>query len=471
MKSLGTRLALWYSLVSTLTLVCLFAAGYYLLQGHLIHGLDLLNATEFAQMKARLGGDHAALSASEINARIRSGGELNSVLFYLEIHEAGRSVVYRSANLGAAELPDRPGTHTLPIVGTRREFRVGRFLLDALEVRIATPTEQVHQVMDGYVQTSLILVCLILVVSVITGFALSRVALRPMRLIQETAYRIRCDNLSERIPVADVRDEISDLARLLNEMFDRLESSFNQVRRFSSEVSHELKTPLTLVRLQAEKLLTGSPLTPSQEEALQVQLEEITRLNQIIEELLFISRVEAQAVTPALRREDPRAFLQTFALDARALAEHRGMRFREMVEGKGLVDFDARWLRQVLLNLVTNALNVSPPNGLVTLISEFGIDVWRVTIEDDGPGVPEEQREHIFDRFVRLRSGTQDEKGSGLGLTISRSIISLHRGTIRAEASTRGSGLRVIFELPLPSLSTPVAPDEPAVITVSSQMD
>jgi signal transduction histidine kinase len=247
-------------------------------------------------------------------------------------------------------------------------------------------------------------------------------------------------------------------------MFDRLESSFNQVRRFTAEASHELKTPLSLVRLQAEKLLVEGGLTPAQEEAVQLQLEEVTRLNKIIEELLFLSRVEAQAVTPELRREDPRRFLQVFALDARVLAESRGVHFTETLGGAGTVDYDPKWIRQVLLNLVANALKFSPRGGLITLVSDFTVDSWRVAIEDDGPGVPPEHRERIFERFVRLAGDESfNETGSGLGLAISRSILGLHRGSIRAEESTRGTGLRVVFEIPIAATAPPSEPASPSV--------
>ena len=157
-----------------------------------------------------------------------------------------------------------------------------------------------------------------------------------------------------------------------------------------------------------------------------------------------------RAGAPAFRREDPRRFLQIFVQDARVLAESRGVRFTETFEGRGPVEHDPKWIRQVLLNLVANALKFSPRDGLITLTSDLTAEAWRVAIEDDGPGVPAEQRERIFERFVRLANEHQlEDAGSGLGLAISRSIIALHRGTIRAEAGTRGTGLRVVFELPL----------------------
>lgn len=451
MKSIGTRLALWYAGVSTATLICLFVAGYYLLDQYLVDGLDLLNAAEFEQIKSSLGPDYTKLSPAEIEERMRGTAEVASVLFYVEIHGQGRGVLFSSHNLAGHPLPDVPKQRVFTVeakgVG---EMRVGEFILGPMDVMIGTSVGQVRKVMDGYAEISLILVSLMLVFSLITGLVLSRAAMRPVRLIQETANHIRSDNLSERIPVADVADEISNLARLLNEMFDRLELSFNQIRRFTAEASHELKTPLSLVRLQAEKLLTEGGLTPAQEEAVQVQLEEITRLNQIIEELLFLSRAEARAVRLDYRREDPTAFMQGFAQDARALAEHRGMAFAARIEGHGTVDFDPKWLRQVLFNLLQNALNVSPRGGRISLVSDFTVDAWRVAIEDQGPGVPPAQRERIFERFVRLESaGTEEVKGSGLGLAISRSIIGLHHGTIRAEAAVQGAGLRVVFELPI----------------------
>lgn len=463
MKSLGVRLALLYAAVSTATLALLFIAGYYLLNRYLVHGLDLLNEAEFQQIKVSLGPQVDALNSQQIEEHIRRVTEAASVLFYIEVHERGEGELFSSSNLAGRRIPDVPGRRrwNARIAGAG-EMRVAEFLLGPKEVTIATSLQQVNEVMDGYAEISLVLVCFMLVGSMITGLALSRLALHPVRLIEETANRIRSDNLSERIPVSDVQDEISRLARLLNEMFDRLESSFNQVRRFTAEASHELKTPLSLVRLQAEKLLVEGGLTPAQEEAVQVQLEEVTRLSKIIEDLLFLSRAEAQAVQAELRRDDPQRFLQAFAQDASVLAEARGVRFAADISGGGRVDFDGKWIRQVLLNLISNALRFSPRGGLVTLSSTFTADAWRVAVEDEGPGVPPEQWERMFERFVRLEAQPPgNEQGSGLGLAISRSIIALHRGTIHAAAPTRGSGLRVEFEIPLADVSDAAAARAP----------
>ncbi|MDB6085426.1 MAG: cusS [Gammaproteobacteria bacterium] len=299
MKSIGARLALWYAGAATLTMMCLFVAGYYLLENQLIRGLDLLNKAQFAQIRAHLGDDFAALSPPVIDSRIRETSNFSSVLFFITIDDPGGPVrpVFYSTNLLGLPIPDVPGRRvydaTLPGIG---ELRVGEFILGPFDVTIATPLRSVRAAMHDYSEICLWMLSVMVAISVAVGFGLSHLALRPVRLIRDTANRISSDNLSERIPVAAVRDEISELSQLLNQMFDRLESAFDQIRRFTAEASHELKTPLSLIRLQAEQLLMRGDLDAADEESVHVQLEEIARLSQIIEELLFLSRAEARDI-------------------------------------------------------------------------------------------------------------------------------------------------------------------------------
>jgi two-component system heavy metal sensor histidine kinase CusS len=260
--------------------------------------------------------------------------------------------------------------------------------------------------------------------------------------------------------VPPVDDEISDLARLLNAMFDRLEASFKNVRRFAADASHELKTPLSLVRLHAEKLLSGGTLSHENEEGVQTLLEELTRVNGTIDELLFLSRAESRSITLECAPHDPAALLANFNVDAQVLAEHHGVHFSYSHEGGGLALCEPRWLRRVLLNLLSNAINASPPGGAIRLRSRVSGELWRVEIEDEGSGVPSSEYEHIFDRFVKLKSETRPGlEGSGLGLAICRGIIELHRGRILAETASNGRALRVVFEIPRQAQ----APRAPAV--------
>lgn len=449
MRSIGARLALWYAAASTATLACLFVVGYYLLRGYLIHGLDLLNQSEFEQIKAHLGADYSSLSSAVIDQRIRETTEYASVLFYIDIHSPKTGTIFYSSNLKGRSVPDIKGARRYDVDWDTGPLRVGEFIMPPYDVVIATPAGQVEGVMEGYAEVCAALLVLVLATSTAIGFGLSRLALRPVRLIRATANRISSENLSERIVVPVVNDEMSDLARLLNAMFDRLEASFKNVRRFAADASHELKTPLSLVRLHAEKLLAGGTLSADNEEGVQTLLEELTRVNSTIDELLFLSRAESRSITLELGPHDPAALLANFNIDAQVLAEHHGVRFAYTQQGSGAALCEPRWVRRVLLNLLSNAINASPVGGEIRLRSLLTGEVWRVEIEDDGCGVPGSEHEHIFDRFVRLESAARPKlEGSGLGLAICRGIVELHHGRILAETGSNGRALRVVFEIP-----------------------
>ena len=449
MKSISTRLTFWYALTATATLACLFVAGYFLLENRLVHGLDLLNEAEFKQIKARMGADYETFTSKMIDARIRETTDYSSVLFYIDIENPKMGNLFRSSNLAGRPIPDIKGQQRFNVelegVG---ELRVGEFFLTPFDLAIATPLGQVRETMTVYVQVCAALIVAMTLISIAIGFGLSQLVLKPIRLISETADRIRSDNLRERIPVPKVTDELSALANLLNQMFDRLEGSFDQIRRFAADASHELKTPLSLVRLHAEKMLTDGKLVPEHEEAVLVQLEEITRLNHVIEDLLFLSRADAKVLKLNLKTQMPGEFLQSFVPDARALVEHSGLHLTTSHEGLYLIAFEERWIRQVLLNLVTNAMHVSPPGGKIKLRSIVRNDMWRISVEDEGPGLPLEKCQQIFGRFVRFGNADTAYSGTGLGLAISRSIVELHRGRIFAEPRIGGSGLSVVMEIP-----------------------
>lgn len=448
MKSIGVRLTFWYVIGATLGVACLFPIGFHLLESRLIHGLDLLNESEFQQIKGHLGPHYKTLTRGVINERIRQTTNDASTLFYINIDTPKVRRIFISDNLRQRTIPDIPGKHiynaTVSGVG---DLRVHEFLYPPFDITVGTPLGPVHALMKGYALVSVALVGAMLLISLAIGAALSRMVLRPVRLIRETASRINSDNLSERIPVAAVHDEISDLAQLLNTMFDRIEVAFKEVRKFSANASHELKTPLSLIRLHAEKMLSRGDLPTASEDDLAVQLEEIARLNEIIDGLLFLSKAEANAIEIDREKRDPGEFVQTFAADAEALCHYHKRRFSCAHEGSGVVSFDARFLRQVLLNLLTNAIKASPPNGRITMRSRLEGNRWSVGVHNEGPSLSAEQREHIFERFVRFDLPGTDNRGSGLGLAICRSIVALHGGSIRAESPARG-GLLIEFGLP-----------------------
>ncbi len=450
LNSIGARTALWYACASTLTMVCLFAAGYRFLESHLVHGLDLMNEAEFHQIEAQLGPDYATMSAPFLEVRVRDIADFSYTLFYVEIHVPHQSTVFHSTNLGGHNIPDNQGLSRyvteIPEVG---EVRAHEFSLPPFEVVVATPLGPAREILKSYTQVAIVLFIVMLFISFGIGMTLSRMALRPIRRIRDTANRIRSDNLSERIPMTGARDEIYDLASLLNQMFDRLETAFGQIRRFTAEASHELKTPLSLIRLHSEKLLDAQELSASSQELIHVQLEELVHLNRIIDELLLLSRADANAIELKLTLQQPEPFLQVLAQDIKDLAQYHGLQFHWTHQGSGQVAFEQHWIRQVLLNVLTNAIQVSPPGGLLALESVVNDEVWQVCFRDQGPGVSPGFLEAMFERFVRAPNTVASYQGSGLGLAICRSIVELHQGRIFASLRQTQRGLCVIVELPV----------------------
>ena len=452
-RSLTFRISWQFAALVTLTTMVVLAAGGWLLKHQAMRGLELMNEVEGEEIGELLGAE-PGLTAAEIGRRIREEADSDVSLYFIQVHNEAGTVLFRSDNLGEAMLPDlsRAEPHwtaQLPRIG---EVRVSEFYSGPWHVQVASPLEPVNRLMGDYVQVSLMLVLGVALAGVGLGYGFSRITLRPVRAIEETARRIGADNLRERIAVPAGKDELAGLSTLLNQMFDRLEASFEQVKRFTADASHELKTPLALIRLNAERLSERVANDPEAAAGLADLQEEIGRMNRIIESLLFIAKAESGTMSLALKEQDVGEWLAPFVEDARVLAEDRGVRFECVKNDAGVMRLEPALMRQLLLNLTGNALNVSPAGGVVTLESLKMEQGWSFAVTDEGPGLDEVKLGKVFERFVRFEpvSGERHNgvRGQGLGLAICRSIAELHGGTIRAENRRDGrSGLRVVVEL------------------------
>ncbi len=442
-----------FAVLVTATTAVVLAAGGWLLSREALTGVDLLNQAEFTEIRDRLGPHPESLTPPEVDRRVRSHTELDAALYFFQIHSDSSSLLFRSANLGPAVLPDLTGgvlqrTEELTGLG---QIRLGEYYYGPLHVQIASPLAPAYHLLAEYAQISIFLLGAVAVASIGLGWGFARLTLRPVRAIHLTAARIRADNLSERISVPEGRDELAALARLLNRMFDGLEASFVQVKRFTADASHELKTPLALMRLNAERLRPRLADDAEGTAALDEILEDNERLRRIADSLLFLAKIESGALAIATEEMPADALVRTFAEDAVALGEDCSARFQVIRSDPGTIRCEPALIRQLLLNLVANAFRVSPPNHCVSLASELIEGVWRLRVTDEGPGLPPEQLERVFERFVRYRptSGEDGGKsGNGLGLAICRSIATLHGGRITLVNRLDRSGLLVEVTLP-----------------------
>ena len=452
MRSFTFRITCRFAALVTATTAAVLVLGGFLLDREIEQGLELLHDIEIRELTELIGPD-VTQNAESIATRIKHDADSDAALFVMQVADARGTVLFRSDNLGDTILPThlasnlRHWTATLPYLG---RVHLSLYEVGPWRIHIGSPLGPSERLMRDYVRISVPLLLGAGLVSLGLGYAFSRATLRPLRAIEATANRIRADNLAERIPVPSGRDELAALTRLLNQTFDRMQASFEQMRRFAADASHELKTPLALIRLNVEKLrLRGSNDTDSAA-AIDDVLEEINRLHHVIDRMLFLAKAESGALQPVLKPIELRELIGSFAEDARALAEDRGVRFAVGRDDPGTIRGEPELLRQLLLNLVANAVAASPLGGSVQLDSIAAGGGRELVISDEGFGVPPADLPRIFDRFVRLPSrptGGDAPPGHGLGLAICKSIAELHHGSIRAENRSDRPGLRIVVRL------------------------
>jgi two-component system OmpR family sensor kinase len=269
----------------------------------------------------------------------------------------------------------------------------------------------------------------------IGGYFLARKSLEPVAAMGAQAEHISAANLHERLTVKNASDELGRLARTFNELLDRLNQSFERQRRFISDASHELRTPISILRGEAEVALS-QPERSSEEyrESLAVLQQEADRLGSIVEDLFTLTRADAGEYR--LARSD--FYLDELAADCvratRALAQAKNIALAAAEAPREMpVCADEELLRRMILNLLDNAIKYTPEGGSVSVACGIAADGYDLSVTDSGPGIPAELQSRIFERFFRVdraRSRTGRDGGAGLGLAIARWIAEAHDGRV-----------------------------------------
>lgn len=343
-------------------------------------------------------------------------------------------------DLGSSALPIADHAVTVTIDGTPM-LVVSDDLENDETLVLAVPVEDDDETLSTVVVLLAIAVPLLLALVAVTTWLVVGRALTPVTRIREEVDGITAEHLHRRVDVPPSADEIAALATTMNRMLDRLDASATAQRRFVSDASHELRSPLATIRQHAE-LAQAHPSTTSIGELAHVVSDEGLRLQGIVESLLLLARLDEGGGT----------IVEPVDLDDIALAEIRRLRATGLdVDGSGIraarVEGDPRLLGQMLRNLADNAARHSACRVAISVIPQ-GSHVF-VTVEDDGAGVPDDERDRIFERFVRLdEARSRDAGGSGLGLAIVQGIATATGGTVSVDAS-RWGGARFVVTLPL----------------------
>ena len=281
------------------------------------------------------------------------------------------------------------------------------------------------------------------------GYVLVGGALRHVDRIAGKAELITQHNLSERLPVARTGDELERLAESLNRMITRLDDAFQNSKRFIADASHELRTPLTILRGELENLVQDSRVRGELADRLGSLLEEVERLSKIVDRLLALSRLDAGEGQSEWVRFNLATVVAATAEQMTLLAEDKHISITCEADCPAAVDGDRARLKQVVVNLLDNAIKYTPEGGAVHLrVAVVGHQAV-LEVTDTGIGIPEVALPYVCDRFFRVDpSRSRQPDGAGLGLAIVRSICSAHAGAVEVE-SALGRGSRFRIKLPL----------------------
>ena len=464
-KSIRSRLTAWYVTLLAIILILFSVLLNYFLAKRLHESVDnslTVSATVVATSATMRLGNSPLPGLNQLFEQFMNQGNLNK--FY-RIYDGSGNVGSRSKNISASQFPLSQGAYADALEGKNsyETFTVGGqqpirvitmpILLEGKLVnlvQVGTSLEAVQETLRNLKIFLFTAVPSVLILAALFARFMARRALKPISRIIDTAREIgQGQELSKRIPVLKIKDELGQLALTFNEMMNRLENSFAQMRQFSSDASHELRTPLTVLKGQNELILSKQRKPEEYQEVISSNLEEINYMSKVLEDLFVLSKSDENQVNIDYKPVDLRALVEEVFKHAEILAEEKNIKiiiaFLEPIEIKG----DEVRLRQMVWNVLQNGIKYTQQGGELKISLQNEVDFALLTIQDTGIGIPEEDLPLIFNRFYRVdKARTRDEGGSGLGLSICRQIAEAHKGKIEVE-SKLGVGTR--FKICLPN--------------------
>jgi heavy metal sensor kinase len=462
-RSIRFRLTVWYAGLLAGLLLLFGVAIYVGLREYLRSTLADSMTKEARQIGETLLVNVSISGEQYVVDEIREhfAPEINGV--FLRVTKADGSILYESGlpRDGSFDPRDVPARTDFPAETSRLESLTNgaQMVISAVPfttregnrfaIEAGSPLKQSESVLHGLLLTFTVGLPLVVAVAIAGGYVLMRRALSPVGEITRTAEQITSRNLSERLPALATGDELEALSIALNRMIARIEHSFRHMNRFTADASHELRTPLTILRGELETVGRRSDLPAEARETIQSALEETDRLAKIVESLLAISRLDAGEALMTRERFDLAALVADTVDQMRLLAEDKRIELNCLAENSPQVDGDASRVKQLVVNLVDNAIKYTGEGGRIEIRIGTVNGMAQLEVSDSGIGIPAEALKHVFERFYRVdKARSRHLGGAGLGLSIVKSICKAHGGTINVE-STDGQGSRFMVDLPL----------------------
>ena len=463
-RSISFRLVAWYAGLLTGIFLLLCAVLYLDLRHFLENDLRESQSRRTRQIANTLLAHVKQTGEAYVASQVKDWYEPEINDRFIRINRADGTLVYvsgapKDGSFDPAEVPLFPPS---PKTESWRKLKLSAgntLLVAALNfkssgnpdylVEFGALLDPVETMLDHlFLQLALGLPLAVIIVTV-GGCLLVRRALTPVEQITRKAEQITQHNLSERLPVARTGDELERLSHSLNRMIARLDDAFQNSKRFVADASHELRTPLTILRAELENLNEEPHLNPGVREQLGSLLEEVERLSKIVEQLFALSRLDAGEAQTEWTRFDLAELAKSTAEQMNLLAEDKGIAISCNADGKVPVAGDRARLKQVVVNLLDNAIKYTPAKGAIQLNVTTVNGHAVLEVVDNGLGIPPAAQPYIFERFYRVDQTRSGNSGSaGLGLSIVKSICTAHGAEVEVQSAV-GKGSRFRVKLPL----------------------
>lgn len=352
-------------------------------------------------------------------------------LRYVELEGPEGQTLHRSGNLGKVDLSsEKVGARTL-IVGEDREARIVTMKEpDGVRVlHIGTTLGRIEKMQEDVKFALLVILPSVGIIVFMGGWLLGKRALRPVAELTKAAESISAENPEERLPMPASKDELARLTEVLNRSFDRLQRSYQAAARFSADASHQLKTPIAVLRMGLESLRSGGRIQGDDAEEVASMLQQTRRLTALIGDLLLLAQADAGRLNLAPANLDLVPLLAEGLDDLSVLAEVRGLKVDSQLPAELHALADSRRVSLILQNLIENAAKYSPAGGTILLAATELETTVEVSVANTGSPIPIEQQEPIFERFNRGSVG-ENVRGHGLGLNIARELARAHGGEL-----------------------------------------
>ena len=468
--SIGMRLTLWYLAIFALGEL-VFGAGMWLfLRNNLYDLVDDALESQVDDLKSFLAAQKKDATVAKLREEVNEAYAIEHSGDYLEVYVDSGELIYRSAYLQAHQSallsPDqvtRPIFRRKNIEGRRFRFAFEKLTVNdhVYTVEMGMPSDDAVETLNQFRSYLLMFAPVLLLVAVGGGYWLSRRALAPVDALVRTAREVGGTNLNSRLQKLETGDELQRLSDTLNEMLDRIESAFLRITEFTADASHELRTPVSLIRTEAELALRRSRGEAEYKESLHHILLEAERTTVLIEQLLSLARADSGREMLQMQPVDLRETLRSILGGWQQVATIRSLQFSaDLDDEHAFVMGDETLLRRLADVLLDNAFKYTPSPGSVHLLLEQHGESAVITVRDSGVGIADEDQSKIFERFYRVdKARSRAQGGTGLGLAIAKWIVTQHHGSIRVE-SRPGHG--AAFRVELPRIAAPVRDHQPA---------